>query len=162
MRLIFIWLFGQQLATIAADRVLLLLEESRITDPSSYRCASDLPLAFLLILCIRKKAIWYFRACLRSEVPLQDVSASEPSAQWMISSAVPLRGFPQTFCRIRCLRRCGCWLQQGFVKENTKLPKCQGMSLQIIFHANARIRESNELDHSKCTWFPCTNYVVAL
>lgn len=39
-------------------------------------------------------------------------------------------------------------MQQDFVKENTTFPKCQGMQLQ-----KARIRESNELDHSRCTRF---------
>lgn len=76
-------------------------------------------------------------------MPLQDVSAAEPSAEMRILSAVSLETFHTQSAGLDIYRRWDCYLQQEFLKENTIFPKCQGMQLQIIFHAKARIRGSN-------------------
>lgn len=75
-------------------------------------------------------------------MPLQDVSAAEPSAEMRILNAVPLEAFHTQSAGLDVYRRWGCYLQQEFLKENTIFPKCQGMQFQMIFHAKARIRGS--------------------
>lgn len=70
--------------------------------------------------------------------------------------------FPQTFCRFRCLKELGLLFATRLWVKILHLLRAKECQFKLFFHAKARIRESNELNRWRCTWFPFSENGVIL